>query len=357
MPEIYFSQIREDSRVERTLLRQFRPRRIVTIGSGGCTSLSLLQDDVELVYAIDQNPAQAALIECKKAAMAHLSRDEFLAFIGESEGADRLVTYQRLAPLLPTYARAYWDAHPELLAAGVNQCGVTERFYRFIGSNLRKNVIADELWNELLSCTSIAQQVSFSQNYLQSDAWRTAVKILLSKTTHLQFFPAFMFAQARENDFGTFFESMFQRELHTRLLAQNYFFTQFLFSSYLLDQPEGTPHYLSEAGYEEARRNLDKLHIIPSTLQEALPRLDQIDAFFLSNVFDWATHQQQEEIGHALLHAKAASAVLLYRNMLASPPLSKEWSASFSVDEQLSAEMTALESSMMYRQITVGVLS
>ncbi|MEJ8544789.1 DUF3419 family protein [Brevibacillus borstelensis] len=357
MADIYFAQIREDSLVERSLASRFRPRRIVMIGSGGCTAFSLLSDDAEIVYAIDQNPAQAALIECKRAAIAQLSREEYLAFIGEADGSDRLETYRLLAPQLPDWARAFWDKHPELIALGLNQCGVTERFYRFVGQNIRNNVYGDEVWKKLLNSRSVDEQIAFAARYLQTEAWQTAIKILLSKTTHLQFFPAFMFANASEHDFGTFFEAMFQRELRTRLMAGNYFFTQLLFSSYGPDHPEGTPWYLSKSGYELARRNLHKLHVCPCSLQEAVPRLAGIDAFFLSNVFDWATPPQREEIGRALLQAKNGQAVLLYRNMLASPPLPEELRSRFSEDQQLSREMSALERSMMYKQMTVGVLS
>lgn len=357
MNAIYFAQIREDSRVEFALSERFSPRRIAAIGSGGCTAFSLLCDDVDIIYAIDQNPAQAALIECKKAALAVLTREEYLAFLGETKGAERLETYARLRAELPPYARSFWDEHPGLIAQGLNHCGATERFYRFIGDNLRHNVYGDEVWQELLSCRTVEEQIAFSRRYLQSETWRTAVRILLSKTTHLQFFPAFMFAQAGEQDFGLFFESMFQRELQARPLAGNYFFTQLLYAAYAWEHPDGAPAYLTEEGYAAARRNLHKLAVLPVALQDAEPELQAIDSFYLSNVFDWATAPQRDAIARTLLQTKAPEAVLLYRNMLASPALPALLQDRFTLDESLSQEMTALERSMMYRQLTVGRLA
>jgi S-adenosylmethionine-diacylglycerol 3-amino-3-carboxypropyl transferase len=360
--DLYFAQIREDSMVERTLADRYRPKTVAVIGSGGCTAFSLLRDDVQTIYAIDFNPAQAALIELKKAAIGTMSREEYLAFAGETDGAresdgsDRQETYRRLAPLLPDYARTFWDSHPHLLALGVNQCGATERFYRFISQNIRFNLYGDEVWQELLSCRTLDEQAAFRERYLNTDAWHTAVRLLLSKTTHLQFFPAHMFAQAREQDFGAFFEAMFNRELERRLIGHNYFFTQLMFGTYLLDRPEGAPHYLSEEGYASAKRNLYKLRVLPLSLQQALPQMQGIDAFFLSNVFDWSDEAQRAAICAAVLEAKSREAVLLYRNMLSAPPLPEAFYEQLAVDEACSREMTDLDRSMMYQRITVGAL-
>ncbi|MFY0545536.1 DUF3419 family protein [Brevibacillus sp. H7] len=356
MAEIYFAQIREDSRVERTLADLYRPATVVTIGSGGCTSLSLLQDDVKCVYAVDANPAQAALIECKTAAISTLSREQYLAFIGETETDDRLETYRRLAPLLPDYAREYWDRHLPDVEHGINQCGATERFYRFIGRNIRYNLYGDDIWHALFACKTVEEQIAFHQKYFTSEIWNTAVRLLLSKTTHLQFFPAFMFAHANENDFGAFFAAMFTRELHTKPVRDNYFLSQLLFSTYLFDQPEGVPYYLSETGYERVKRNLHKLVVVPATLQQVLPELQDVDAFYLSNVFDWASEKDRASICMGILQAASAGAVVLYRNMLSRHPLPSFFTEQLRVDEVRSAEMTALERSMMYQQITIGEL-
>ncbi len=357
MADIYFAQIREDSRVERALASLYLPKTIVSIGSGGCTSFSLLSDEVDTVYAVDANPAQAALIECKKAAIFALSRTEYLAFIGETDCKDRLAVYRGIAHLLPDYAREYWNEHSDDITVGINQCGATERFYRFIGSNIRNNIYDDEIWHALFACSSVDDQVEFHRKYLTSEKWQTAVRLLLSKTTHLQFFPAFMFAQASEHDFGMFFGAMFTKELHTKLVHNNYFLSQLLFASYLYEQPEGVPFYLTDEGYAQAKRNLHKLSVIPRTLQHVLPELSSVDAFFLSNVFDWAREAERHSICEAILKAASDHAAVLYRNMLSRHPLPGFFMERFMVDESRSSEMAGLERSMMYQRITVGTLT
>ena len=356
MSDLYFAQIREDSLVERTLFAERVPARILCIGSGGCTALSLLSDRVDQVLAIDANPAQCALMALKKEAVRELTRAEYLAFIGEQPGQPRLEVYPRLAGRLTPAAREYWDGHGSDIATGINQCGATERFYRFVGTNLRRNVCGDEVWRALLECPDVAAQRVLYERHFTTEAWRTAVRVLLSRTTHLQFFPAFMFAQATENDLGGFFAAQFEREITRSRVFNNYFLSQFLFASYLPDRDEGMPGYLSEEGYAAAKRNIDRLVIVEGALQDVLPRLNGIDAFFLSNVFDWAGPADRSKICEAILAARAGEAILLYRNMLSAHPLPDGFMRRMSIDAAQCERLCALERSMMYRQIVAAEL-
>src|SRR5205823_7497494 len=117
----------------------------------------------------------------------------------------------------------FWDGRQVLIEVGVNHCGTTERFYRYLGASLRGSVVPEEIWHSLLSSASIAEQRALHQRHFAGEAWRTAVRVLLSKTTHLLFYPAFMFANATEHDFGVFFAKQFDREVLEKPLANNYF--------------------------------------------------------------------------------------------------------------------------------------
>jgi S-adenosylmethionine:diacylglycerol 3-amino-3-carboxypropyl transferase len=354
MPEIYFAQSREDSLVERTIAAQRQPRRIACIASGGCTALSLLADGVERVYAIDSNIAQCALVELKKEALRALDRRAYLAFVGESGADDRLPTYRRIASALPVYARAFWDGHEAAIAMGINQCGATERFYRFVGGSLRKGVCGDRIFQELLDCGTLPRQRALYERHFTTDAWKSALRVLLARTTHLLFFPAFMLAGAAEGDMSVFFARQFEKEVQGKLLGSNYFLSQIVFSAYRFGQPEGAPHYLSEDGYEAARRNIDALAVVPGTLQEFLPQTRGIDAFFLSNVFDSAAPEARERIGAGVLEAASARAAVLYRHRLVTPALPDFFVRRFRTRAAGNTRLLHLERSMQYQQVVAG---
>ncbi len=356
MDTIYFAQIREDAEVERALLRREPKTRLAVIASGGCTAFSLLDDAVEVVYAIDGNPAQAALVELKKVALERLDRASFLALLGEAPHAERLATYRRLADGLSESARRFWDAHPELVALGLGHCGVTERFYRFLGENLRRSVLDEAAWSRLFACERIEAQVAFFNDLCDTPAFRMATRVLLSRTTHLAFYPPFMFAQAAEHHFGDFFHRQLELELRARLVRSNYFLSQVLYGRYLLERPEGMPAYLSEAGYARAARNASKLVVVAEPLEVALPRLRSIDAFFLSNVFDWADAATRDRIVRAAHAAHAPFARFLFRNMLAETRTPPALDEAVHRDEALEAELRGIERSMLYRAIVCGVM-
>lgn len=351
---VHFAQIREDAAVERCLVARHRPRRIACIGSGGCTALSLLSDEVEVVYAIDANPAQCAVIEVKRAAMAVLDREDWLAFVGEAPASDRAVTFEGLADALPVYARDWWRARPEALALGANHCGSTERFYRFVGGNLRHSVVPDAVWRDLLAADSLDAQRALHARHFTGPEWTTALRVLLSRTTHLAFFPAQMFANVTEHDFAAFFAAQFDREVLTRSIRGNYFLSQLLFGTWL---PDSAPPFALPSGWGGARRNLGKLVVRPLTLDAFLASDEArgVEAFFLSNVFDWLDATGRARLCEGLLAAAAPGAVVLWRNMLADHALPASFAERF-VPEPDKEALAALDRSMLYRRITAGVL-
>src|SRR5688572_19594594 len=352
--EIYFAQIREDSRVEREVMQRKNPSKVAVIGSGGCTAFSSLSDEVENVYCIDLNPAQCALVELKKAGIRAFERAEFLAFIGETGSENRLNQYQHLRKDLPRYAQEFWDANSEAITSGINKCGVTEKFYAHISQQILANIYDKRVWDELFQCPDLAEQQKVYSKYFLGDKWRSQLLPLLSKTSHLQFFPAYMFAQAQEDDFGKFFLHQFEQELLSKPVKDNYFLSQFLFGKYLFAEAEGMPYYLTPEGYEQAKRNLEKLEIIPEAVDQFLKKQTAIEAFFLSNVFDWSTEESRTSICKSVLNAAAPNATVLYRNMLSEPQLPAFFSEKFRIDEELSAHFQKLERAMLYRKLTVG---
>jgi S-adenosylmethionine:diacylglycerol 3-amino-3-carboxypropyl transferase len=353
---IHFAQIREDSLLERTARDRRGARRIVCIGSGGCTALSLLSDAVDEVVAVDFSPAQCAVIELKLAAIEELDRDAYLAFIGELPSADRPATFARLAPRLSPAARDFWEKSPELVLVGANHAGTTERFYGYLGASMRTSVVPDEVWCSLFAARSVEEQREIHARHFTTEAWRTASRLLLSKTTHLLFFPAYMFANATEHDFGVFFGRQFDHEVTTKPLQDNYFLSQLLFGSYLYDRPEGTPGYLAASRWEETKRNAKKLRVVTAPIEGYLQRAEGVDAFFLSNVFDWLPPDGKAALGRAILRSASPRAVVLWRNMLSAAAPPAELAGRLAIDAEASAALHAMERSMSYQRVTLGTV-
>jgi S-adenosylmethionine-diacylglycerol 3-amino-3-carboxypropyl transferase len=157
-----------------------------------------------------------------------------------------------------------------------------------------------------------------------------------------------------EHHFGDFFWERFRDALSRRSQHDNYFLHQAVFGRYLLDRPRGTPHYLSIEGYAEAKRNAHKLTVHVASLDAFLPAQREVDAVFLSNVFDWAPPNVQEEIAEHAVASLARGGTLLFRHMLADPALPESVKQSTRIDEEWSRELGALERSLLYRRVIVA---
>ncbi|WP_158285018.1 DUF3419 family protein [Hoeflea marina] len=358
MTEIYFSQIKEDSWVEKDLLSTHPSRRIVAIGSGGCTAFSLLVDDVERLYAVDANPAQCALIDLKKAAIRALCREDYLSFVGEGDRIDRMEVYRRLVADLPSYAAAFWNRHPGRIIKGINYSGMTERFYRFIGDNLRLNVCSPGALQELLGCDDVNEQRALYARSVRTESWLLALRLMFSRTSHVPFYPGFWFTGREETMFSDFFIERFEHEIETRPLRGNYFFSQLMFGTFVFDEPRGVPPYMSAEHYDVTRRNIDKLTVENKPLQHLMMGLDEIDGFYFSNVFDWGKDKDAADVCRGILHCKAqGTARFFFRNMYRPTSLPDFFAERFDRNEEQSLISFAKERSMLYRHATTGTIN
>lgn len=299
MNEIYFAQIREDAEVERAHFRD--ARRILTIASGGCVAFSLLTDHVSLVEAVDLNPAQTQLVTTKARAMSALSRDEFLIACGEAPG-DRAAIF----------ARAGLEVNPETRERGLLHVGATERFYRFLGQNLRRNVLNEEAWEALLKTESLDEQKAWLTRHTEGAGWQMAMRVLLSRATHEHFFPPAMFAQIEEQSFGRLFLDRFTHEVTSRRVTDNPFLHQLLYGRY---REDARPAYLTATGYAEAKRNLHKLKVTTASVTSLEPE-HGYDALGLSNIFDWASDEDARVISAKLQEIAIPEARVVVRQML-----------------------------------------
>ncbi|MFI6763753.1 DUF3419 family protein [Micromonospora sp. NPDC050417] len=357
MSEIYFAQIREDSRIERQLQARYQARRILTIGSGGCTAFSLLDDDLESLVVVDANPAQCALIHLKKVALVTLDLEEYLAFVGERPATNRLGTYRELEGSLPDEARAYWRGHRARIESGINRCGVTDRFYSMVGENLTQIVLDANAVALLFACSTLDEQRAFFSEYLDNDRWDTAVRVLFSRWTQSYFYPPLWSARSTESKFGDFYASQIEEAIVDRPVADNYFLHQLLAGRYLYDRTDGTPAYLSHDGYSRARRNIHKMQLVNSTIDQCLTEVTDIDAFYLSNIFDWGSPARHGTfVGNARKAASADGAIVLHRSMYGEDRLTPVFGDNLKICSELSQELVKQERSMLYRAVTVGEL-
>ncbi len=151
--ELRYSTVWEDHRLLERGLAHVTGNDLLVVASAGCNVLNLLRLAPRRVVALDVNPAQTALLALKLATLRALRHDEMVALLGavapggdgdvddaacDDAGAGRLALYERVRPLLGDEARGWWDAHPDLLAAGASGAGRLDRYI----AGFRRDVLA-----------------------------------------------------------------------------------------------------------------------------------------------------------------------------------------------------------------------
>lgn len=318
--KLFFAQVREDPRVEIAALRPGARDRVVVVGSGGCTALSLLSTGAGEVHAVDTNRTQNHLVELKALAVRELSRREAIAFLGGAAMGTmaRRSLYMLLRTQLSPGARDFWDARPVAVNRGVIEAGVSERFIRIVAWAIRHLVHTPERVDRLLFCRSLEEQRALFDGEWNSRRWRLLFSVLLNRWTMSRAYDPRFFAGVGRRHFAGHFLQLANRALTELPVADNYFVHQMLTGYYPAQHPEGVPPFLGERGFPVVSRSTDRLLLVDGSLTDHLRTLPDgsVDAFALSNICEWL-----DDAGIAALFAEvertaAPGARVVYRNFV-----------------------------------------
>lgn len=234
---------------------------------------------------------------------------------------------------------------------------MTERLYSLVGQNLTQLILGTGKVDLLFGCSTMEEQRAFFAEHLDNERWDTAVRVLFSRWTQSHFYPPLWSARSTEAKFGEFYAAQIKDAIVNRPVADNYFLHQMLTGRYLHDRADGTPAYLSDDGYTTARRNIHKMQLVNSTVDQCLDTVADVQAFYLSNIFDWGSPSQHEAIaGKARKASSADGAIVLHRSMYGEGQLAPVFGEYLEIRQELSEELTEQERSMLYLEVTVGEL-
>eukprot|EP01126_Amoeba_proteus_P063757 TRINITY_DN8820_c0_g1_i3.p1 TRINITY_DN8820_c0_g1~~TRINITY_DN8820_c0_g1_i3.p1 ORF type:complete len:309 (-),score=36.52 TRINITY_DN8820_c0_g1_i3:317-1243(-) len=255
--DIYFSQVREDPKIDVQVTRKLfekdkRPIDVLMIASGGCSLLSLvLESHVNSVDVFDVNPSQLYLVELRMVAIKVLNREEYMDFIGlrrppsgklsEYRNHNRVNTYCiRLRQYLGTTARQFWDGQVDSIAFGINRCGRFEHLFRELSFECYHvdPIISPHLNPEVCTMSNPDWVRKFQKNF---------------ETKRLsQIFGPDAVNYSMDRNFGDHFGFVTQEALKKWKISENYFLSQIFWD----DVPEDSqlPLYIQEEQYEKLKQ-------------------------------------------------------------------------------------------------------
>lgn len=296
--------------------------RVLSIGSAGDNSFSLLVDDPESVLAVDINPVQLALIELKKAAFLALDHDEFLGFLGFRSFGARGDLFEKVKTHLSKGLIQYWSGHLEELSNGIIHLGKFERYFHLFQSSVLPFIHSKRRIAEIFSPKDQEGQERFFQNRWNNGRWRMLFKVFFSKFVMGRFGRDPQFLKEVKVPVGEFISQKAQQHLSSVDCQQNYFLRYILTGEF----GQQLPHYARKANFETIKARVSRLTVFKGLAGDALKKHSGYNRFNLSNIFEYMPpglfrYVTQELVAHGETGARYAYWNLMVpRNMTTEAP-------------------------------------
>jgi len=351
--KLFFAQVREDPVLEIEALAPAAGETLVVVGSGGCTALSLLAAGAGRVVAVDLNRVQNSLTELKAAALGVLTADEVIGFLGGSPmaEADRRHCYQRVAPSLGPQARDWWDAHPGPIGKGVLGSGVTERFIGGVMKVLTVGIHRRRRVRRLLACRTLDEQRHFYRREWDTRRWRLLFTLLLNRAVFRKTYHPAFFEHVENPSFARHFRGLAEHSLTEVPIATNYFVHYMLTGAYPAGVPGGLPPYLATT----VATSLDRLTLVDGGYTSYLRTCPDasIHGFAISNILEWFTPEQTDELLAEVVRTAVPGARLVFRNFVGWTEVPERWREVVVEDRALGDDLITRDRSAVQRRIAV----
>jgi S-adenosylmethionine-diacylglycerol 3-amino-3-carboxypropyl transferase len=287
----------------------------LSIASAGDNSFSMLTRNPANVVAIDLNAAQLACVWLRKAAYVTLEHEELLELIGSRPSERREILYQKCRVELNDDARAFWDARPALIAAGVGSAGKFERYFAMFRTRVLPWVHSRRRVEALLTPgKSLDDRREFYRRSWETWRWRLFFKIFFSRAVMGRFGrdPAFF-----EYVQGSVSRRILERSRHalSELDPADNPYLQWILTG---RHTTTLPHALRAENFDLIRKNLDRLDVQQSSIEEYLAAHPDVrfDRFNLSDIFEYMSEENYASLLQLLVDHASPAARLLYWNML-----------------------------------------
>ncbi len=354
---LFFAQVREDPSLEIDALAAGPDDSVVVVSSGGCTALSLLAAGAGHVVAVDLNTSQNNIVELKLSAVSTLSGTDATRFLGgwPASPAWRRSTYLQLRMRLTPGARGYWDARRKQIESGVIASGVSERFIGVVMRVVRTAIHPPSRVRRLLACQSLEEQRALYEREWDSRRWRLLFTALLNRVVFRKTYAPAFFEHVENPSFARHFYGLAAHALTNVPIATNYFVHQMLTGFYPQEVPGGLPPYLESVSTPALAGAQTRLTLVDGSFGDYLKTCADasLDGFALSNICEWLTPEQIDDLLTEIVRTARPGARLVFRNFVGWTDLPSRWTGILTEDAELGERLIAQDRSAVQRRFVI----
>jgi len=318
---IQFAVVREDPLIEAEVVRNSGAKRILIIGSGGCTALSLQAIFPNLkITLVDANKSQLELIQNKITQLRTSSVDKRKQIFNIGTGDP----------------------------VGLNACGNFESLFRSFRLFLNEFILPHAQMLELFS-KSKPQPID-TIKLIRHKYWPVAFDLHFHDSFLEAMFGNAAVQHAPPGSYPEYFRKVFERGLAAPAASSNYFLHHVLLGFYI-DRPDCLPPYLV-ADVPDC----STMEFVPGTI-DSIQNLNSFDLIDLSNIFDWMAESEVAAVAKLFNSQAKLGSQLLYRQLNHAKDFSKFFGSQFKFDRDLGNQLHAKDRSLFYSALNIATKS
>lgn len=323
--------------------------KILSIGSAGDNSFSLLTSNPEIVVAVDVNPIQLFLIELKTACIKNFERDETLAFLGFINSSERKKQFDQIKPELSPEAKQYFETNFGLIENGLIHQGKFEKYFQLFNKKILPWIHNRKTIAGLFTTKNNDEQLSFYNNHWNTWRWRLLFKVFFSKYVMGKYGRDPEFLKEVTINVGDFIFNKAARQLQSTAAQHNFILQYNLTSSF------GTnyPHYLQEENYATIKRNIDRLKLHKGYAEEAIQKYGKFDSMNLSDIFEYLDKNTFKKVAANLIDGCNNEARIAYWNLMVPRRISEIIPEKTTYYQEISQRLSNKDKGFFYNQFII----
>ena len=311
---IRYSQCWEDTEVLLESLNIQENDICFGILSAGDNVFSMLAENPKKVVALDISFPQIALAKLKKEVFNSLSYEEMLEFMGVMKSDKRIEIYDRIRENLDKEVKEYWDFNKDAIEKGIIHTGKFEKFFKIFREKILPFVHSKKRIEKLLEKKSRQERMEYYDKYWNNFRWKLMFKLFFSKYI--------VGKLGRDKEFFRYAEKNISEEMKERsryaLCELNPYENPYI--NYILTgnyRKDCLPYFLRKENFDKIRKNLHKVEILQSSVEEYLDQIDfKIDKFNLSDIFEYMSAENYSKLMGKIYDNAENNALLAYWNLI-----------------------------------------
>jgi S-adenosylmethionine-diacylglycerol 3-amino-3-carboxypropyl transferase len=324
--------------------------RVLSIGSAGDNSFSLLSRGPASVVVYDAWLPQLHLVELKKAAFQVLDYEEFLAFLGFQESRHRMaIFHEKIRPALSPEAQVFWENNMALLQRGVIHCGKLEHYFRLFRRYVLPIIATKKDVDYFFTGEKTESDLVEYRRRLNNPFLHVILKFFLSepvlKATGRQ--PAFF------NEVKLSLSKYLFEKLSAFILNPESHHNYYMYYAAHGHFGKGLPHYARPENFEAIRSKLDRLTLRHGRLEDGLVAEQNATLVNASDIFEYMPMADFKAFGERLAAHCPILRRIAYWNFVVDRMLSEVLPDQFHLESDLTAKLSERDKIYFYMRFLV----